>query len=271
MSAADTDVSVFDSHLADWKHYLTEPWARIRYAVVAHVIDRHIASMGEGVRILDVGGGGGADSVRLARLGHHVTIADYSATMLTAARDQATASGVGDHLRTVHTSVADLASHDLQEYDVVLCHFVIQYLEDPAAAVQAVAQCLRPNGLLSLIAPNPVSSVLVAAVRDVDPAAALDRISATTAPTATFSHEVALIERATAERYLEQADCSIVGRYGARAVIDLIADHDAKYEPDTYAAIERLELALCDRPPYRDMAALWQLIAIKDSTRRCAV
>ncbi len=268
MSTTDTDASVFDAHLTQWQHYLSEPWARIRYAVVAHVIDRHIASMGEGLRILDVGGGDGADSVRLARLGHHVTIADYSATMLTAARARATASGVGDRLTTVHTSAADLASHDLRDHDVVLCHFVLQYLAEPAAVVQIVVQCLRPGGVLSLIAPNPASSVLVAAVRDVDPVGALDRISASTAPTATFSHEVALIERATAERYLEQADCSIVGRYGARAVIDLIADHDAKCEPDIYAAIERLELALCDRPPYRDMAALWQLIATRGSTPR---
>ncbi|MEJ7706964.1 MAG: methyltransferase domain-containing protein [Nocardioidaceae bacterium] len=247
MSKADTDASVFDRAAGRMAALpVRAGWARIRYTVVAaHVVDRCLQPMGPGLRILDFGGGDGADSIRLARLGHHVTIADYSAAMLTAARAQAAESGVVDRLATVQTGVAELAEQNLRDFDVVLCHFVIRYVADPPPLFLAVARCLRPGGLLPH-RPNPAGPVLAAAVRDVDPAAAFALLSAATVATATFSHEVALIDSATATRYLEAADCNIVGRYGARAVIDLIADSAAKYDPDTYADIERLELAVCD-------------------------
>ncbi|MBA3308984.1 MAG: methyltransferase domain-containing protein [Nocardioidaceae bacterium] len=261
MTRDSADASVFDTHLAGWREWQQAPWGRLRYAVVTHVLDRHLRDLGPGLRILDVGGGDGAEAVLFAGRGHQVTLVDYSEQMLEQARQAADRAGVSSRLITVHASADDLPSLGLTGFDVALCHFVIQYVADPAAAVQATADCLPPGGLVSLIAPNPASDVLTKAVRDLDFDGARDLLDAETVTATTFEHEVARIWPATAEGFLADAGCEVVGRYGARMVLDLIADNEPKYDPAVYARIERLELALCDRVPYRDIGRLWQLVA----------
>jgi S-adenosylmethionine-dependent methyltransferase len=264
-----SDPAIFDDHVSAWLTYLETPWARVRYTVVASVLDRHIRELTDGsrpLRILDLGGGDGSDSVRLASAGHEVTIVDYSEAMLELAVQRARESGAQDRLRVVSGSVEQLARRGTSEpgFDLALCHFVIQYVDEPADVVAAVAQAVRPGGLVSLIAPNPASDVLAKAVRDVDPATAMHMLDAATARTETFEHDVARIGVDQGRELLEAAGCSVVGRYGCRAVIDLIADDVAKRDPERYAAIERLELAVCDRSPYRDVARAWQLVARKE-------
>jgi 2-polyprenyl-3-methyl-5-hydroxy-6-metoxy-1,4-benzoquinol methylase len=257
------DPTVLDRHLQAWRDWQIAPWGRLRYAVVGAVLDHYVSQLGPSLRILDVGGGDGTESLRLAARGHSVTLVDYSAGMLDVARQAAEDAGVADRLRAVHADVAELSRLDLGHYDVALCHFVIQYLADPASAVRSVARCLRPDGLLSLVAPNPASEVLARAVRHLDFKGAEELLTADSCQAATFEAPVARIPAETAAKFLEGAGCSVLGRYGARTVMDLIADDSVKFDPATYAAIERLELAVCGLAPYRDLGRSWQLIATR--------
>lgn len=264
--SSSAEAAVFDDHLAAWRAWQEAPWGRLRYAVVAHVLERHLADLGDGLRIVDVGGGDGVEAVRLAAQGHQVTLVDYSEGMLDVARETAASAGVASALTTVQGDVADLEKLSLVDFDLALCHFVLQYVDDPAAAVRAVTGCVRPGGLLSLTAPNPASEVLAKAVRELDFSAAHDLLTAETGYAKTFEHPVARITADVASGYLEDAGCHVIGSYGARMVMDLIASDEVKYDPATYAAIERLELAICGTAPYRDVGRSWQLVASRSST-----
>ncbi len=44
--------------------------------------------------------------------------------------------------------------------DLVICHSVLEYVEDPAAAMAAIARVLRPGGTVSVLAANAVAAVL---------------------------------------------------------------------------------------------------------------
>ncbi len=260
-----TSSDVFDDQLAAWRSWQREPWGRLRYAVVWHVLQRHIADLAaDRLRILDVGGGDGTEAVRLASAGHSVTLVDYSTGMLDLARRSVVDSQVGDRLVAVQAGIGELDDLDLGRFDLVLCHFVIQYLASPAEAVAAARRRLRPDGLLSLVAPNPASEVLAEAVRHRDFDAARDLLVAPTTHAATFDHEVARISPQQGEDLLEQAGLTLVHRYGGRMVLDLIQDDAVKYDTATFAAIERLEIALCHLSPYRDIGRFWQLIARRD-------
>ncbi len=57
-----------------------------------------------------------------------------------------------------------------------------------------------------------------------------------------------------------EAGFELVGRYGGRIIMDLIADDAVKYDADTYAAIEQFEIAVCGTSPYRDIGRFWQLV-----------
>jgi len=249
-------VVTFDD-LDAWHDYAGSPWGRIRYAVVAHTLAREIDRLGGGpLRILDVGGGDGLDVLPLAQAGHDVTVVDTSEAMLAAARASATRRGVAIDTRV--GSLDDLTG--LRDFDLVLCHFLLQYRAPATGDLAALLATARPGGLVSIVAPNPASRVLSALVRT-GPADALASLGAESERSVTFDTEVRKIDPDVTAAALAALGAPVVARYGGRIANDLITDEDAKHDPAFYADLERLELALCDREPFLRIGMFWQLVA----------
>lgn len=256
---------LFDQHLAAWQEWCATPWGRIRFAVVAATLGRQVAALrevggGQPLRVLDVGGGDGRDSRPLAAAGHEVTILDTSRGMLDVARREVEEAGIADRVRLVEGSLDDLAALVGSAYDLVLCHFVLQYRTAGIADLAILASALRRGGRLSVVAPNPAGTVLGALVRR-GPAAALEELERETSETVTFEHEVRKIDPDDMSWELATAGLEVVARYGARCANDLLVDDQAKRDPAYYAELERLELALCDREPFLRSGMVWQLVA----------
>jgi 2-polyprenyl-6-hydroxyphenyl methylase/3-demethylubiquinone-9 3-methyltransferase len=98
-----------------------------------------------GVRILDVGCGGGLLSEPLARLGAQVVGVDASQGNIEAARLHASAQGVAVDYRLGEPAAA-LAPDE--RFDVVLALEVVEHVSDVADFVQTVARSVAPGGLL---------------------------------------------------------------------------------------------------------------------------
>ena len=104
-----------------------------------------------------MGGGGGNQSVPLARDGYQVTIVDPSEAML--ARAEARLAGesaeVAGRVRLVQASTEE-AREALggARFAGVLCHGVIMYVDDPRPFVAALAGLADPGGIVSLVAKN---------------------------------------------------------------------------------------------------------------------
>jgi S-adenosylmethionine-dependent methyltransferase len=260
----DAASGVFDSNVPAWHAWQETPWGRLRYRIVAETLSRVCVSLGDRpLRVLDVGGGNGGDVLPLAVLGHDVTLIDYASTLLDEARDDARALGVGGRLHTIHADLAEIASQELVDFDLVLCHNVLQYRSDLAAAVATVCSAVVPGGAVSVMAVNPASEVMVAAIRREDPAEALALLDAPTMATVTFDHNVRAISAAQAETALAAAGCQVSDLFGIRCVTDYILADERKSDPAFYAALEHLELSLCDRAEFFGTARMWQLIARK--------
>ncbi|GGJ47513.1 class I SAM-dependent methyltransferase [Streptomyces brasiliensis] len=127
---------------------------------MARQLDEQIAGrfpVGQRLRVLDVGMGQGTQALRLARAGHQVTGVERDATMVAAAR-QAVASepeGIRERVRIVQGDGRDTGVHFLPGgFDVVLCHGVLMYVEEPDALLAGLARMLAPGGLLSLLVRN---------------------------------------------------------------------------------------------------------------------
>ncbi|MGD9662530.1 MAG: methyltransferase [Porticoccaceae bacterium] len=100
------------------------------------------------LQILDAGGGQGQLAVELARLGHSVDLCDISANMLELARDLfASQSQRGNF---IHDSIQNHCHEHTQDYDVVLCHAVLEWVAEPQALLEALLLALKPGGYLSL-------------------------------------------------------------------------------------------------------------------------
>jgi len=101
----------------------------------------------DGLRLLDVGCGGGLIAEPLARLGATVTGLDPGQENIEAARQHAVGQGLA--IDYVSGRVEDLAGQGLS-YDAVICLEVIEHVPDVGAFLGTCARLVRPGGLMLL-------------------------------------------------------------------------------------------------------------------------
>jgi S-adenosylmethionine-dependent methyltransferase len=255
-----TPVSAFDDHLDNWKRSQAEPWMRLRYEIAQVYLQRHMPP--PPARILDIGGGNGGDSLVLARAGYQVTILDYSTAMLADAQSTAQELGLADRVTCIHGDIATLTTHiPPVSIDVALCHNILQYVDSPALYLTAIASCLVPDGILSIINPNPTSEALRLACQQYDLVKAAEAIEADQHYVPTFDVTVHRYSAEQMARWLGAANMQLIAQYGIRCVCDYLADNARKYEPAFYEELRTLELVMGMRESYRHIARFMHLIA----------
>ncbi len=104
-----------------------------------------------GLRVLDIGCGGGLVSEPMARLGADVLGADASAQNIGAASAHASAQGLPIDYR--QTSAEQLAQQN-ESFEVILNLEVIEHVLNPALFIADCARLLRPGGLMIIATLN---------------------------------------------------------------------------------------------------------------------
>jgi 2-polyprenyl-3-methyl-5-hydroxy-6-metoxy-1,4-benzoquinol methylase len=219
-----------------------------RTAVIWTVIRAELERVGRPVRVVDVGGGTGGFAVPLAEAGHRVTVVDPSPDALAAATRRAADAGLSDRLAAVQGDADGLA--DLIEpgsADLVLCHAVLEFVDEPARVVAALAAALRPGGAASVVVANRTAAVLKRAMTGrIAEAETMLREGAAGDPRRYDAESAALL--------LAGAGLTVEQIHGVRVIADLVPQAD----PD---ALLEFELAAASRSPYRDIATQLHLLA----------
>ena len=161
------EIAKFEAMAAEWwdPHGKFKPLhmlnpCRLDYIVaqIAGQFDRDLAAPSPfaGLRLLDIGCGGGLLCEPMARLGAEVVGADAAEGNLHVARIHADQSGLTIDYR--HTTAEALAEAG-ERFDAVLNLEVIEHVADPAAYLAACRRLLKPGGLhiCSTINRNPKS------------------------------------------------------------------------------------------------------------------
>jgi S-adenosylmethionine-dependent methyltransferase len=257
-----TPSTQFDNNIEQWRKEQTYPWQKLKYRQTAENLAKHLPK-GQ-LRILDAGGGNGFDSLPFALQGHQVDLVDYSAAMLDDARKRIMEAGVEALVRLHHAELHEIDQLFLSAtFDLVLCHNVLQYVNDVPALLRRLLATLKPGGLVSLISLNRFSRVYMAAFLRQDLTEALQQIDARTAHAVVFDTPLTNYSAQELCTMVADCQCRVEQDYGLLCITGYWGDNERKHDLAIYAQLEQLELALSDKHPYKLLASYYQVIATK--------
>src|SRR5882762_4337025 len=137
---ANDDSERFGTGAAKYAAYLETPEGRLRLDLAFANLQDFLPQPTRSLLALDIGCGTGAIAVRLARLGLHVTLLDESLPMLDFAKRAARDAGVTERMAKEPADAAQLATlFHAGSFDVVLCHNILEYVDDPCAVLHSAA------------------------------------------------------------------------------------------------------------------------------------
>lgn len=236
----------------------SNPRTAVVWAVLRAELDRHPAGP---LHILDAGGGSGQFAVPLARLGHPVTVVDASPDALAALERRAAEHGVAELITAVQgdaDSVLDVVPAGSQ--DLLLCHSLLEIVDDPAAVLNPVARSLRAGGAASVLVANRNATVLSRALAghfaEATRALADPPVQGGDRDTAQRRYDLAEVSG-----LLAAAGLAVEAVHGVRVLADLIPGALVDAEPGAIDALVALELAAAPRSPFRDIATQLHLLA----------
>ncbi|QTH64179.1 methyltransferase domain-containing protein [Psychrosphaera ytuae] len=159
---ASKDVNFDKSNSTFKKNIYGTSKGKVREAILQRdltlILEKSFAE-GTRLKVLDVGGGQGQLAFFLAALGHDVVLTDISNEMLDVARNYADQNKV-TNITIQQMSLQACGDTFKDEFDLVLCHAVFEWLEDPKSGFDILASLVKPNGLLSFMYYNKVGQTL---------------------------------------------------------------------------------------------------------------
>jgi S-adenosylmethionine-dependent methyltransferase len=256
--------TIFDNSMTRWKKEMNLPWGKLKYKLVQNNLAKHLRP--GSLHILDAGGGNGLDALPLAAQGHFVEIVDYSQEMLADVQNQAAHFDVQKQVMTHLADVRNLSGlFPKASFDLILCHNVLQYMDDVPELFMVFSELLKPGGMISVVSINRYSVPYQAAFFEHNLTEALAQLETRTLKAKIFDSDITsycadeIIEMMRNVGILTEKD------YGIRCICDYWGDNEQKLVPEIFAQIEKLELALTELHPYKLLARYFQVIGRKNT------
>src|SRR5437870_8015429 len=222
---ANDDFERFRTGAEKYAAYLDTPEGRLRLDLAFANLQDFLPQATRSLHALDLGCGTGAIAVRLARLGLHVTLLDTSLPMLDFAKRAAREAGVTERIALKHADAAELANlfHG-ESFDVILCHNILEYVDDPRAVLRIAARALRgPSSIISVLVRNQAGEVLKAAIKDGDLAEAENNLTAEWGHESLYGGRVRLFRAESLRAMLLESSLVATAERGVRFILDYLA------------------------------------------------
>jgi len=221
------------------------------------------------LRALDLGGGTGVAAVRLARLGINVTLLDSSPAMLEIAKRAAREAGVDGKIALKHGDAAQVANlFPGVSFDIVLCHNILEYVDDPNVVLSAAAQVLRTDltgiGILSVLVRSQAGEVLKAGIQAGDLEAVERNLTAEWGHESLFGGRMRLFTMDSLHVMIKRASLAVAAERGVRVISDYLPPKISRGDGD--ARIFELERKLGSRPEFVAVARYIQIVARHSSS-----
>ena len=215
---------------------IRKPWGQLYYDILFDQLQDI-----KGKRVLDFGSGFGLVANHLAKENQVLAVEPNQEMVALRAQEHSYQQLVG--------SLDQLASLEDARFDVILCHNVLEYVEDRKLLLEEFTRLLKPDGLLSIVKHNEVGRVLQNVVFENDTQKALDLLAGQDLET----HSMGLAQAYDLDRAVEDLALKVQGYQGIRVFYGL-QDNRFKGQEGWGESMLQMELAVCQESPYRDIA-----------------
>ena len=253
----------FQRDAGKYAAYLETPEGRLRLDLVFGNLQGFLPAQCDAkpLRVLDLGCGTGATVLRLVRLGFHVTLLDSSQAMLEIAQRAALDADVSNQVTVQYGDVTRLSSlFKVRSFDVILCHNLLEYVDDPGAVLCGAAALLRDSSaMLSVLVRSQAGEVLKAAIQTGDLAAAEEALTSEWAQESLYGGKVRLFTSDKMCDMLKASSLRVIAERGVRIIADYLPPKVSRDEE--YERILELERKLGRRPEFAASARYAHFLA----------
>jgi S-adenosylmethionine-dependent methyltransferase len=262
-SAVTNGESRFESDAQRYADFLATPEGRLRSDLTFANLREFLPAwdQSQSLRALDLGCGTGDTAVRLARLGFSATLFDSSPAMLELARRAVIEGEVTDRTAIECGDAARLADiFPAKSFDIVLCHNVLEFVDDPGAILRNAAGLMRgPSAILSVLVRNRLGEVLKAALQAGDLEKAEHNLSAEWGQESLYGGKVRLFSAEAVGTMLNEAGLRVSARRGVRILSDYLPEKVSRSED--YERIFSFEQKLSRKQEFFGIARYMQFLA----------
>ena len=240
------------SAVQNYRNMVDQPWGRMFYELIYRQLN---LPDNKRLKILDFGAGFCLTADHYAKR-HEVTAVEPNEEMA--------GLRVKEHDYTLVPQGAEyMAAVEDNTFDVVICHNVLEYVEDPDAVLKQLARVLKPGGILSVIKHNLPGKVMFSAVLADDPKAALELLDPEHPQDSPFGNRNMYSNESLVSRLAEEMN--LAETFGIRAFFGLSSNNEIKYTEEWYRAMLELETRAASMEEYRNIAFFHHLIFQKKS------
>ncbi len=222
---------------------INAPWGKLFYELVWHNLNYR------GKRILDFGSGFGVTANHLAKQNEVVAV-EPNEEMLAH-------RFCNNQYEQILGGLEQLQHMPDHSFDAILCHNVLEYMDDREDLFWEFSRLLKPEGFLSIVKHNKAGKIMQKVVFENKVEEAMDLLMDGTAISANFGsireYETELLEQ------LANGAFQITRTYGVRTFFAL-QRNEWKTEPDWAFKMFELECAVEELPAFRDVAFFQHVI-----------
>lgn len=230
-------------------HNITElpAWDRLLKKIVWKQLGRI-----KGKRILDFGSGEGITANYYA--------ADNQVIAIEPSKDMLENAWMDFKYELIEGDINALSTFEDETFDVIICHNVLEYIEDKEAVIKELARLLKTNGSLSIVKHNRAGRVMQMAVLldDFEKANSL------------LDGENSTASKFGAIRYYEDSDVLLwaeelkfVDSFGIRTFWDLQQNQNKHSDEEWQEKMVQLELRVSQMDAFRNIAFFHHLLLSK--------
>ena len=233
----------------DYRKMVDEPWGKMFYDMIFEQLN---IPNDKRIKILDFGAGFCISATHYAK-DHEVIALEPNEEMINLRVE-------GDY-KLIHGGLDFLSNFEDNTFDVVICHNVLEYVDNKDEIIKGLIRVVKPEGKLSIIKHNLYGRVIAMAVLGDNPKAALDLLGEENTENSMFGNRNVYDNEYLVNCLKDEAKLKDV--FGIRTFFGLSSNNEIKYSDDWYKPMLELEKKTYALDEFKKLSFFNHLIFVK--------